>query len=167
MSEMAPSKRSVWPSRLGAVGLLCFLTPWGCSHRNSSDASPENAVRSFLEHMEASMEDPSQLQLAFELLGPESKGNLEERAQRMVNLTGRRVEPLEMLAPGRFGLRFRPKDFRSDIQGDRAVVQVSGAEPFEWAAVRCSRVPYRTVGREVWGWRIEPELPPVGTQQAR
>ena len=57
-----------------------------------------------------------------------------------------------MLAAGRFGVAFRPRTMRSKVVGDRASVEVLGADPqSESAVVVCVR--------EAAGWRIEPELP--------
>ena len=89
---------------------------------------------------------------AFELLGPTARANLTERAHRVTELQGRQVQAWEMLASGRLGLAFRPKTMRSSIVGDRATVEVIGAEPAtEHASVVCVR--------EGEAWRIEPGLP--------
>jgi hypothetical protein len=62
------------------------------------------------------------------------------------------VHGFEMLASGRFGLAFRPKTLRPTIVGDRATVEVTGADPsHEHASVVCVR--------EAGGWRLEPGLP--------
>ena len=87
--------------------------------------------------------DASRLRFA----GPAARANLEERARRTSLLQGRQVPPWDMLAAGRFGVAFRPKTMRSKIVGDRASVEVLGADPQnERATVSCVR--------EVGGWRI-------------
>lgn len=132
-----------------------------CS-RAAPDATPDGALRLFLEKMEASSENPRAIQEAYALLGPDARKNLEERARRTGQLQGRRVEPYTMLAEGRFGLRFRPKAMKAAIAGDRATIDVVGDDPRERASVRCAR--------EGAGWRVEPELPdlpPPATRDER
>jgi hypothetical protein len=123
----------------------------GCS-RAPQDASPDGAVRAFLDDMEAASDDPRVMQHAYGFLGPATRANLQERARRTSRLQGRQVAPWEMLAAGRFGLAFRPKSMRSAVVGDRATVEVlGGASGSEHASVVCVR--------ESAGWRIEPGLP--------
>jgi hypothetical protein len=114
--------------------------------------------------MEEQEEDPRAAREAFALLGPAARGNLEQRAERAGRMMGRRVEPYEMLAEGRFGLKFRPKTMTSHITGDRATVDVVGSDPAERATVVCARA---TSGDAKSAWRIEPELPdpPARVQQ--
>jgi hypothetical protein len=121
-----------------------------CS-RPAPDATPEGVVRLWLEKMEAQPDDTRASREAFLLLGPQARANLEKRAERASRSMGRRVEPYEMLAEGRFGLKFRPKTMTSSIAGDRATVDVVGSEASERATVICAREP--------GGWRVEPELP--------
>ncbi len=135
----------------GALLFAAWLLLAGCS-RAAPDATPEAVVRLWLEKMEAQPEDPTASREAFELLGPQARASLEKRAERASRSMGRRVEPYEMLAEGRFGLKFRPKSMTSSVTGDRATVDVVGSEPtLERATVVCARVGT--------GWRIEPELP--------
>lgn len=127
-----------------------------CSHP-APDATPEGAVRTWLDRMEASDEDPRVMRDAYALLGPVARANLVERADRASRLEGHHVEPWEMLAEGRFGLKFRPKSMVSHVEGDSATVAVTGDEPLtEHAKVHCTHVT-----GSPGGWRIEPELPPV------
>ncbi len=129
---------------------LALLVLVGCS-RASPEASPEGAVRSWLDTMESSGDDPRALREAYALLGPRARANLKERAERASRGQGRRYEPHEVLAEGRFGLRFRPKLMRARIEGERALVEVSGDGPDEQATVTCVQ--------EGAAWRIEPDLP--------
>ncbi len=138
-----------------AAGLIAAA--WliaGCS-RKPPDATPDGVVRLWLEKMEASTGDPRAAREAYTLLGPATRHNLELRAQRASLIQGRRFEPYEMLAEGRFGLRFRPKSMRvAAISGDEAKVDVVGADTAtERATVACAR--------EKGVWRIEPDLPEV------
>jgi hypothetical protein len=133
---------------------LAFST--ACS-RPAADATPEGAVRAWLDRMEASDEDSRAIREAYALLGPAARANLGERAERASRLEGHRVEPWDMLAEGRFGLKFRPKSMVSHVEGDVATVAVTGDEPLtEHAMVHCARVAGPPVA-----WRVEPELPPV------
>jgi len=124
----------------------------GCS-RSPPDATPDGVVRLWLEKMESSTADPRAVREAYALLGPATRHNLEARAERASRIQGRRFEPYEMLAEGRFGLKFRPKTMSVvGAAGDEAKVDVVGADPtVERATVRCAR--------EQGVWRIEPELP--------
>lgn len=130
----------------------------GCS-RAPLDATPEGTVRLFVEKMETGSEDPRAMREAYQLLGPRARGNLKERADRSSKGQGRRYEPHEMLAEGRFGLKFRPKTMIAKIDGDDAFVVVKGEGPEEQATVRCVR--------EGAAWRVEPELPDVLAPQRR
>jgi hypothetical protein len=135
--------------RVLSLALACAA----CSHP-APDATPEGALRTWLERMEESQDDSSASREAYVLLGPAARANLEERAKRASQAQGRRAEPHEMLATGRFGLKFRPKSMHASVVGDQATVEVIGADPStEHATVRCVHEPA--------GWRVEPGLPDV------
>ena len=127
--------------------------------RGAPDATPEGAVRLFVDRMESASDDPRAMHEAYQLLGPHARANLKERADRASKGQGRRYEPHEMLAEGRFGLKFRPKAMTSKIEGDDAFVDVRGEGPEEHATVHCTR--------EGAAWRVEPELPDVLAPQRR
>lgn len=137
-----------------ALVLVCV----GCS-RAAHDETPEGVVRLFLDKMEVATDDEPATREVFGLLGPTARANLEERARRASLTEGRRVDPADMLAPGRFGLKFRPRAMKTSIVGDRATVEVMGGEPGERASVR--------LVREGEAWRIEPEFPEVGVRTKR
>jgi hypothetical protein len=142
-----------------AVALFfTLLALTGCS-RAALDATPEGAVRLFVEKMESGAEDPRAMREAYGLLGPRARANLKERADRASRGQGHRYEPQEMLAEGRFGLKFRPKAMTAKLEGDNAFVEVRGEGPDERATVHCVR--------EAAGWRVEPELPDVVAPQRR
>lgn len=144
--------------RLRVTAFALFLALLlGCS-RPTPDATPEGVVRLWLDKMETS-DDAHDMKEAHALLGPRARANLKERADRASRGQGRRYEPHEMLAEGRFGLRFRPKGMTSRIEGDSAWVEVRGEGPDERATVKCTR--------EGNAWRIEPELPDVLTPARR
>lgn len=130
--------------------LASALVLAACS-RGTPDATPEGAVRLWIEKMESSNDDGRAIREAYLLLGPKARANLKDRAERASRGQGRRFEPHEMLAEARFGLRFRPKTMTSRIDGDQAEVDVRGDGPDEKAVVHCTR--------EDGAWRVEPELP--------
>lgn len=110
-------------------------------------------MRLWLEKMETAESDPRAMKEAYGLMGPKARANLKERAERASKGQGRRYEPYEMLAEGRFGLRFRPRTMTAHVDGDSAVVDVNGEGEGERARVSCTR--------EAQLWRIEPEIPDV------
>ncbi len=141
------------PIALFFVLLAAVLFGTSACSRSAPDATPEGVVRLWLEKMESAAEDGRAMKEAYALLGPRARANLKERAERASRGQGRRYEPHEMLAEGRFGLRFRPKTMTARIEGDDASVEVKGDGQDERATVRCTR--------ENGAWRIEPELPDV------
>jgi hypothetical protein len=137
-----------------AAGLVLVATAAAGCGRAPPDSTPEGAVKLLLDDLEGASEDPALMKQAYDLLGPAARANLEGRARRTSLLQGRQVKPWEMLAAGRFGLAFRPapKTMRKTVVGDRASVEVFGADPQnEHASVPCVR--------EAGGWRVEPGLP--------
>ena len=143
--------------RAVTLSLLTMLTILASCSRAAPEATCEGAVRLWLERMEASTEDGRASREAYALLGPASRATLEQRAERASRVQGRRVQPFEMLAEGRFGLKFRPKTMTTRIVDDRATVEVLGGEPLtEHATVHCARDPHDPAS-----WRVEPALPDV------
>ena len=116
-------------------------------------------MRLFVEKMESAADDPRAMKEAYGLLGPHARANLKERADRASKGQGRRYDAWEMLAEGRFGLKFRPKTLTSQIAGTDATVEVRGEGADERASVHCTR--------ESPSWRVEPELPPPPQQTGR
>jgi hypothetical protein len=138
-------------TRIRVLAVLAIGLGVGCS-RPPQDATPDGAVRLFLDAMEAAEDDGREMRRAFDLLGPTARANLEERARRTSRLQGRQVQPWDMLAAGRFGVAFRPKTMRSKVVGDRASVEVMGADlQTQHATIVCVQ--------KGAGWRIEPEFP--------
>lgn len=132
-----------------ALGFVaCLLV--ACSHP-APDATPESALRNWLDHMDAQTTDPSEAKAAYALLGPATRQSLEHRAERASQIEGHHVEPYEVLAEGRFALRFRPKRFATTMSGEQATVDVTGTEPTDRATIRCVK--------EGRGWRVELQLP--------
>jgi hypothetical protein len=151
-------RQRLTPIALAFFFFTALVTMLGCS-RGAPDATPEGVVRLWLDKMESGGDDAHAMKDAYLLLGPHARANLKERAERASRGQGRRYEPHEMLAEGRFGLRFRPKTMTSKISGDDAAVEVRGDGPDDHATVKCTR--------EGNAWRIEPELPDVLTPARR
>lgn len=136
------------PRRGAPFVLALFL---GCS-RPPPDATPDGALRLFLDDMDIAGDDLGAMHRAYNLLGPAARANLAERARHTSQLQGRQVQPQDMLAAGLFGLAFRPKVMRPTVVGDRATVEVFGEDPQrEHASVVCVR--------EGPSWHVEPGLP--------
>jgi hypothetical protein len=139
-----------------ALGALLAL---GCE-AVPTDETPEGALQLFLIAMDRSEHESRARAEAYALLGEASRTRLEERAARATALARRRFEPWEMIAQGRYRLRFeaRPGDgIEAEIHGDRAVVVVRGREG------QIARVP---MVREDEGWRIELAVPEMQHQSA-
>ena len=80
--------------------------------------------------------------------------NLAERAKRASAVSGRKMAPEEMLAPSRFSLRFKPRHYQARIQGQWAVVTITGEAPVRLSLEELSR-------------RVVLELPPLPPIQKR
>ena len=129
-----------------------------CS-KHEPDQTPDGVVKLWLDKMEEAT-DPKEAHDAFELLGPKARGNLQERADLASKMQGRQESAEDMLAQGRFGLKFRPKSMTSTIQGDDATVTVVGADAqTEHTTIHCVR--------EKGEWRVEPELPELAPLRHR
>ncbi len=143
-----------------ALVLASFATAGTACSRPAPESTPEGVVRLWLDRMEASSEDARAAHEAYALLGPKARASLEERADLASKMQGRRVDPEKMLAQGRFGLKFRPKTMTAQVNGDDAVVAVSGTNQLvEHTTVHCVR--------ESGQWKIEPELPAVAPLRRR
>ena len=139
--------------------LLLGGTALGCE-AESADERPERVVAEFVERMQRVHGDLQAARAAYELLWAEGRNNLAVRAQRASAVTGRKVAPEEMLAPSRFWLKFRPRSYASQVQGDWAVVTVTGEAPrTQRHQVRCLM--------EDGQWKVVLELPPLPPIQKR
>ncbi len=129
-------------------------------HREAVDEAPDHLVQEFIERTKSVYGDPKGARGAFELLWSTAQKNLTERAARASALANRKVAPEEMLALTKFSLRFVPRKYSAAIQGDIAVVAVSGEnQSGDRADVRCVR--------EQGRWRIVLDLPPLAPIQRR
>jgi hypothetical protein len=130
-----------------AIALLTALAI-ACS-RPPPDATPEGALRAWIEEMQSP--EPESAKAAYALLGASTHAQLEKRAERSSRIEGHRIAPYEVLAQGRFALRFRPAHFVTTTSGNTANVVVTGEEPTDTATIRCSK--------EGKVWRVELDLP--------
>ena len=131
----------------------------GCG--GGAPSSPTETVRRFLAAMDRSAGDARQLREAYALLDAQAQGSLRSRANKAETLTGRTFEPWEMLAQGRFRLRFAPRMRRGmheTIRGATAVVAVVGNSGEK------AEVP---LVREGGGWRIRLAIPAPGGDDTR
>jgi hypothetical protein len=126
----------VFRTRFGAA-LICAAAQ-ACGGGADETKSPVATVRHFLEVMDRSGADEGALKEAYRLLDSSAREALADRAERATTLAGRRFEPWQMLAQGRFRLRFAPaspRGMRERVQGERAMVTVNGAQPGQSAEV--------------------------------
>lgn len=137
---------------ISALLALLAIALSGCS-RAPPDATPEGAVHLFLDRMDSAATGAVPMSEVYTLLGPATRKNLTDRASRAGKIQGRRIDPAEMLAPGRYALKFRPKSMTSRLSGDTAVVTVVGYEASETAEV--------TLVRENSAFKVELDLPEV------
>jgi hypothetical protein len=137
---------------LSVLGLAWLGWALGCAPE-PKDATPEGALRAFLEAMDRSDQDSHAREDAYHLLAAETRERLARRAELATSLARRRFEPWEMIAQGRYRLRFEGRagdGLRSEVHGDRAEVIVRGTDGQE------ARVP---MVREDGHWRIDLPIP--------
>jgi len=105
--------------------LICVL--WlGCA-RDPGEISPDAALTEFLSAVEASTHEPTQRKAAYEWLDRSSRAALAERARRTAALAGRKLQPWEMIVPGRLsfaGLGRAGVRMQVHIEGDKATVRI-------------------------------------------
>lgn len=141
------------------VGLAATLVSTsGCTPR-PANATPEGAVREFIERMRIVGNDPSAAKAVFGVLSKRTRQNLGERAQRYSAASGKTIAPEAMIVPSRFTIRFEPQRMTSTVVGSHALVEVIGLAAEERARVPCVY--------EEDGWRIDLELPPLPAVQVR
>jgi hypothetical protein len=117
-------------------------------------------VRELLDRIDRIESNPDEARAVYDLLSLRSKANLVERAHRASTTSGREIPPEQMLAPGRFSLRFEPRQMHARLAHDRAIVDVVGIDPVtDHAEVPCVL--------EQGRWRIEIPLPPLPPAERR
>ncbi|MBL8741585.1 MAG: hypothetical protein JNK04_10840 [Myxococcales bacterium] len=136
--------------KLEALALAALLAFAGCKPKQPNE-TPEGAVRELVEQLKALDGTERSAKAAFDLLSAETKKNLELRAERYSNASGKHIEPEMMLAPASFILRFNPRELQSEVRGGYAIVRARGLLPEESAEIRCVY--------ENGGWRVDVALP--------
>ena len=143
--------------RLSALALL--LVAPSCAS-GDADKNPSEALSRFLEAMDRSLQHEAALKEAYALVDEAAQRELRARAERASSLASRSFAPWEMIAQGRFRLRFAQldrADVRSTVTGDRATVHVKDEDG------RSADVP---LVREHGHWRVQLVLPSTTAQGA-
>jgi len=130
----------------------------GCGRR-APNATPEGAVREFVERMRRVQGDPADAKAAFEMLSGAARANLKTRAERYSAASGKTIAPEAMIVPSLFLLRFEPQRYRAKISGTYALVEAQGLLPEERAQVPCVFEEER--------WRLDLPMPPLAPIQSR
>jgi hypothetical protein len=141
-----------------AVVLALSLASTGCKN-DVVDAGPEAIVEEFIARMQRVHGDPKAGREAYELLWSEGQRGLIERAKRASAVAGREVAPPSMIAPTRFSLAFTPKRYSARVDGDWAVVTVTGEDPSQRHEVKCVK--------EDGHWRVALVIPSLSPIQKR
>jgi hypothetical protein len=135
-----------------ALAVICLGLCIACGG-DPVESSPTEVLRLFLAAMDQGAADEDALRVAYELLASPARQSLEARADRAKTLAGQTFEPWQMLAQGRFRLRFSPaprRGMRERIEGERATVTVTGQAAHERADVQ--------LVREGKSWRVVLDL---------
>jgi hypothetical protein len=137
---------------LPACALAALIVVAACG--GEVDEAPADVLSRFLDAMERSALSESALADAYALLDSGARRKLEARAQHAELVSGRDFEPWEMLAHGRFRLRFAPAEhggMRTKIEGNQAVVHVTSDDKRSRADV--------PLVREDGQWRVQLAIP--------
>jgi len=142
-----------------ALWLACSVALGaGCGAR-AANATPEGAVREFVERMQRVQGDPADAKAAYELLSSNAKANLKARAERYSAASGKAIAPEAMIVPSLFLLRFEPERYHAKISGTYALVEAQGLLPEQRAQIPC------VFEDEVWRLDLQvPPLPPIQTR---
>jgi hypothetical protein len=141
---------------LSLLGVIAFGA--GCNPR-PANATPEGAVREFIDRMRVVSGEPTAAKAAFMLLSKRTRQNLAERAQRYSAASGKTIAPEAMIVPSRFVIRFEPQRMATTVVGSHALVEVIGLGPEDRAKVTCTF--------EDDGWRVDLDLPALPAVQVR
>ncbi len=141
--------------RFAACALVALV---GCESE-PADLGPEDVVEELVNRLKRVHGDPKAARAAYDLLWGEAKRGLAERAKRAGAVAGRDVAPEAMIAPTRFTLAFTPRRYTARIDGDWAVVSITGASASQYHEVKCVREDGR--------WRVVLVIPPLPPIQRR
>jgi predicted small lipoprotein YifL len=146
-------------TRVLAIALLLFATLAAGCGRRAPNATPEGAVREFVERMRRVQGDPADAKAAFEMLSVAARANLKARADRYSAASGKAIAPEAMIVPSLFLLRFDPQRYRAKISGTYALVEAQGLLPEERAQIPCIFEEER--------WRLDLPMPLLSPIQTR
>jgi hypothetical protein len=152
------ARRRWLKSALALVGVLSVAALAACDPTPQS-ATPEGAVREFVEVVRGFHGAESDAQQLFELLSERAKSNLRTRAERYGAASGKKIAPWAMLVPSRMAPRFTPQSYTAQVVGKYALVEVVGVGPNERARVPCVLEDDR--------WRVDLVLPELPELQRR
>jgi hypothetical protein len=138
------------------AAFLAAVAAWllGACSSGDADANPAEVLTRFLEALDRSAIHEAALNDAYALLDDAAQHELSARASRTSSLSGRVFAPWEMIAQGRFRLRFAPAEhteMRATVTGDTALVHVKSEDARVQADV--------PLVREHGGWRVKLVLP--------
>ena len=146
-------------TRVLAIAILLLATLSASCGRRAPNATPEGAVREFVERMRRVQGDPADAKAAFEMLSLAARTNLKTRADRYSAASGKTIAPEAMIVPSLFLLRFDPERYRAKISGVYALVEADGLLPEERAQIPCVFENDR--------WRLDLPMPPLPPIQMR
>ncbi len=146
-------------SRRGALALvLCVVLLGGASACGGGDpeAAAVSALSRFLEAMDRTAVNEQALEEAYALVDQGARRSLTDRAEQAALVGGHTFAPWQMLAQGRFRLRFSPAErtgMRARVTGDHAIVSVTNDDGSSKADV--------PLVREAGQWHVQLVLPPL------
>ena len=138
---------------MGRLACALALTLLVACGRKPPNATPEGAVREFVQRLKLSNGDPASAKVAYELLSKSTQANLVARAERYSAASGKHIAPDAMIAPSSYTERFEAHELRAEIVGAHARVHAAGLLPGERADIPCVF--------EDGAWRVQIELPPL------
>lgn len=144
--------------RRQAIAALAAALLASCRSR-APGATPEGAVREFVERMRRVQGDPADAKAAYELLSNSARDNLKARAERYSAASGKAIAPEAMIVPSLFFLRFEPQRYHARISGTYALVEIQGLMPEDRAQIQCVFEDER--------WRVDLQMPPLPPIQTR
>ena len=158
LARYAVQRDGFAPRTARALAVLLALA--GCGSADA-DKNPSEVLLRFVEAMDRSLQHEAALKEAFALLDEAAQRELRARAERASSLASHSFAPWEMIAQGRFRLRFAPldhADLRTTVTGDRATVHVKDEDG------RSADVP---LVREHGHWRVQLALPSLAQAAPR
>ena len=135
------------------VGCAAMLV--GCA-RKPENVTPEGAVRELTSRLEALDGGEGDARAVYDLLSERAQVNLQARAERYSNASGRQIAAWAMIVPSRSRLRFVPQSYQAKVAGKYALVEVLGVSADQAAQIPCVRE------KNLWHVDLNfPELAPL------